>query len=168
MSAAYDKLFQKCPECGAQCGPTAERCWMCNALLSASAKRDGGPPLEVPPPTHDRVFGRPAAEDRTDGTSRYLLILLVASLGIIGIGLWTQARGLTLLFLIVVVPALLGLLVSFDRQKKTGESSALVDFLLEAVAGLVKTVAVIVLVLVAIVIAAGVFCFVLFSSSSFR
>jgi len=167
MSAAYDRLFQKCPECGAQCGPTAERCWMCNASLSA-AKRDGGPPLEVPPPTHYRGFGQPAAEDRADGTSRYLLVLLVASLGIIGIGLWTQARGLTLLFLIVVVPALLGLLVSFDRQKKTGESSALVDFLLEAVAGLVKTVAVIVLVLVAIVIAAGVFCFVLFSSSSFR
>lgn len=168
MSAAYDRLFQKCPECGAQCGPTAERCWMCNALLPAAAKRDVGPPLEVSPPTHDRVFGRPVAEDRTVETSRYLLVLLVAGLGIIGIGLWTQARGLTLLFLIVVVPALLGLLVSFDRQRKTGESSALVDFLLEAVAGLVKTVAVIVLVLVAIVIAAGVFCFVLFSSSSFR
>jgi hypothetical protein len=168
MSASYDKVFQKCSECGAQCGPTAERCWMCNALLPRATKHANVRQDDASLPAGDRSLVRSTADTGTGGAPKYLLILLLFSLGVIGVGLWSQAQGLALLYLIVVVPAILAMFVSLDRQRQSGEASTVADYVVGALSALLKTVAVFILILIAIIIAGGIFCFVMISSGAFR
>jgi hypothetical protein len=166
MSASYERVFQKCAECGAQCGPTAERCWMCNAPLSRGTKRTSSPQGEVSAPAAERPPQPPTLG--VHGSPKYLMVLLLFSLGVIGFGLWTRAQGLAILYLIVVAPALLAMFVSLDRQRQSGETSSFGDYLAAVLSTLLKTVAILILILIAIVIAAGVFCFVLVSSGALK
>jgi hypothetical protein len=141
---------------------------MCNALLPRGAKQSTTGHPEVVAPVADRSTPPSAADAGTRGTPKYLLLLLLASLGVIGVGLWTQAEGLAVLYLIVVVPALLAIFVSLDRQRQSGDTSTIGDYVVDALSALLKTVAVFILILIAIVIAAGVFCFVMMSSGAIR
>src|SRR6202453_145502 len=86
MSDPYERVFRKCAECGARCGPTAERCWMCNAPLSPG-ELPPNMPREATAAPSDRMVESPrdleAARtgDSTRGTAMLLLIIALAGIG---------------------------------------------------------------------------------------
>ena len=172
MSASYERVFQKCAECGAQCGPTAERCWMCNAPLSRVSKKLSRPPAQAVDAAPDGSIEWSGSDPGIVGpkiqTSSGAMVLLLFAVCIIEIGLWKLAPGFAVLFVIVIVPALIATFVSLDRKNKAGWEPTLGESIALLLAKLFKTVAILFLVIFGIAIAAGVFCFVLIESGSLR
>jgi len=171
MSGSYERVLRKCAECGAQCGPTAQRCWMCNAALPEGTTETAASLPRAP--TWDREgpgLRRESPADRTASTALDAKFVLVGALLIIGTGIWTLAPGLAILYTIVVIPAVLAMLVSRSRgaPDAAGEGTTLGEQLLILFSKFLKTVAVLVLVIFGIVIAAAVFCFVLLASNGIR
>jgi hypothetical protein len=159
--SGLERAFQRCPECGAQCGPTAQRCWMCNASLSSDMKRPSRP--RARPSEADKEFAR--EKPRTDSTTEVLLLLAAL---IIGAGLWVASPGYAILFVLVVVPALLAMFLSVERKIHPDSEFTLLESIVEHLFKLLRGVAILVLVLFGIVIAAGVFCFIVIAGNSIR
>jgi uncharacterized membrane protein len=145
---------------------------MCNAPLSRGVKQasparaeatDRAPDRSIEPSDLDSGIVEPRAP-----TSSGALVLLLVALCIIEIGLWKLAPGFAVLFLIVIVPALIATFVSLDRKNKAGLEPTLGESVALLLAKVFKTVAILFLVLFGIVIAAGVFCFVLIQSGSLK
>lgn len=162
MSASYERVFQRCAECGAQCGPTAQRCWMCDAPLSRETTPPKASGQTGPLWNSDRQSARSGGP--MGGTAR---LLLIAALAVIGVGLALRGIGLAILYLLVVIPALIAMSLTAARQhpEQSTEAASLAEQLAILFGKFLMTVAILVLVLVGIVIAAGTFCFVLLVQS---
>ena len=173
MSVSYERVFQKCAECGAQCGPTADRCWMCDAPLSRGKKPPSASP-EVTAAAFERKGERPRSDleaaRTSDSTRRSAMLLLIVAFAVIGAGLSLQGAGFAILYLVVVIPALIAMSIPLARKKpeQGTESASLGEYLLLLFAKFLKTVGVLFLVVFGVVIAVGVFCFLLLSINVIR
>jgi hypothetical protein len=98
------------------------------------------------------------------------MLLLIVALGVIGAGLALRGAGLAILYLIVVIPALIAMSLRLARPntEQRSEATPLAEQLLILFGKFLKTIAVMFLLLLGIVIAAGAFCFVLLTSHAFR
>jgi type IV secretory pathway VirB2 component (pilin) len=145
---------------------------MCNAPLSRGAKRPSRHPAQALDAGQDGSIERSSSDPGIIGpkthTSSGAMVLLLVALCIIEIGLWKLAPGFAVLFLIVIVPALIATFVSLDRKNEAGLEPTFGESIALLLAKVFKTVAILFLVIFGIVIAAGVFCFVLIESGSLR
>jgi hypothetical protein len=169
MSVSYERIFQRCAECGAQCGPTADRCWMCDAPLSRG-KNPPGASLEVTAAAVERPPSDLEAARTSASTRRSAMLLLIVALAVIGGGLSLQGAGLAILYLVVVIPALIAMSISLARKKpdQWTQGASLGETLLLLFAKFLNTVGVLFLVVFGVVIAVGVFCFLLLASNAIR
>src|SRR5262249_20692428 len=128
MSASQDWVFPSCPECGARCGSTATRCWICYATLpsrksGAPLRRPTTPPRTARPnayvPPRKRTFRLSASREEQLGeettTERLTMFLLCFALIVVGVGLWTVMPGGAIFYVMVIIPAVISIYVSLDR-----------------------------------------------------
>jgi hypothetical protein len=141
---------------------------MCGATLSGGLKgptsrhtrvEDAARGRSAEPSIWDREIAGPPARSGA-------MVLLAVALCVVGLGLYLVAPGFGVLFLIVIAPALIATFVSLDRRGKDTSESTFGESIAFLLGKLFKTVAILFLVIFGIVIAAGVFCFVLFASNS--
>ena len=146
---------------------------MCNASLARGRSRSKVP-REPTAAGAERTAEHRHSELETArtsaSTSQSAMLLLIAALVVIGAGLALQGIGLAILYLSVVIPALIAMSISLARKKpeQATESSALGEQLLLLFAKFLKTVGVLCLVVFGVVIAVGVFCFLLLASNAVR
>jgi len=95
------------------------------------------------------------------------MLLLIIALAVIGAGLSLQGAGLAILYLVVVIPALIAMSISLARKKpdRWTQGASLGETLLLLFAKFLNTVGVLFLVVFGVVIAVGVFCFLLLASN---
>jgi hypothetical protein len=120
MTAASSPQLKICPECGADCGGTAQSCWMCQANL---ANVETIVAAEEVANQAVRAVRRPpnAVSEAFFATSTILLV--IAAL-VVGIGLMINEPGLGIVFAIVASPALIATVVRTRfRQATTGTVS---------------------------------------------
>jgi hypothetical protein len=98
------------------------------------------------------------------------MLLLIVALVLIGAGISRQGIGLTILYLFVVIPALIAMSISLARKEAEPgtQTVPLGEQVLLLFAGFLKTVGLLFLLMFGIVIALGVFCFVLLASHTIR
>ncbi len=98
------------------------------------------------------------------------MILLIVALAVIGAGLALQGAGLAILYLVVVIPALIAMSISLARKKldQGTERTSLGKSMLLLFAKFLETVGVLFLLVFGVVIAVGVFCFLLLASKAIK
>ena len=168
MSGSYERVFQLCPECGAQCGPTAERCWMCDASLT-SERQPRAPHRDKPAAADADAARFPAESRRAPGRKHGIGVempLLIFAASVIEIGLVKMAPGFAILLPIVIIPALIALPASVEWKTAQGSEPTLTETIGQLASKILKTAGILLLVGFGILIAAAVFCFVLLASNS--
>jgi hypothetical protein len=145
---------------------------MCNAILSPRELPPNRPREAAAAPS-DRMVESPRdleAARTGDSTRGTAMLLLIVALAVIGAGLSLQGAGLAILYLVVVIPALIAMSISLARKKpdQWTQGASLGETLLLLFAKFLNTVGVLFLVVFGVVIAVGVFCFLLLASNAIR
>jgi hypothetical protein len=143
---------------------------MCHAPLPAgkghsAATRTAAPRQNVFVPTRDRLPKRRISGPESGGQDfalgTWIVVALNCGLGLVGIGLWLQAPGYAILYMLVVSPAMIALFVSQERrERREGRSTldSVGDFIDTYFSALAKTVALLSLLTAATFSALFLFC----------
>jgi hypothetical protein len=105
MDQAYE--LKTCPHCGAGNRQDARACWLC-----------GWSPQQA------RTGARPTLSANRGGVENAAAILLGVLLLVVGWGVFGQARGLGIVLLVLVAPALLALGITMTREQRLRPSFA--------------------------------------------
>ncbi len=143
MNDSAQQSTVRCPHCGAENESGYTLCWLC-----------------LPSPDEVIEASRPPALRETHGEkSAATSLLAVIALLVVTIGLFQTAPGLAVLVLLVGVPAIL---VATLRHRKTPSPPSTVSYQIQRfLASALTVLGVIAMIVVAVGIAFGVFCFVI-------
>ncbi|MFV1965194.1 MAG: hypothetical protein ACC628_07195 [Pirellulaceae bacterium] len=156
MNLPKRNTFKICPECGADGVPSARRCWMCDADLSREPEIVLAEFVDTTP-------------DYAPAESFFAVatLFVLSAVMLIGIGLGAQAPGLAVVYVVLVLPALIGSWVRIKRREaRVGHTSWSERFVTLAMSGAI-TLGVLGLLFAALLVALFAFCIVAVTQGSF-
>ena len=111
--AAARKL---CPECGANVGFQAGRCWLCHRPLESSDIIDAE---IVPPPIASAALDHPFRQAKF-GQFSLETLLMVITLAAVCLGMTAAAPGMGILIMVIAVPALIRTVMAGHQERQAG------------------------------------------------